>query len=168
MALDEIVAAALSQLVDEIDADLSTIAVIHGAVAAKHRELGESSPDEPLRAWFAYKTDRYYSAIESSFERIARVLDHSLPTGSDWHKELLRQMTRPVPSARDAVISGELATRLDVLLRFRHVLRHAYRAELDWAKQAEVVEALLLAHEGASEALCRVRDFAVLCLGSEA
>lgn len=35
----------------------------------------------------------FYSGLERIFQRIASSVDQSVPTGSDWHSELLHQMT---------------------------------------------------------------------------
>jgi hypothetical protein len=73
----------------------------------------------------------FYTGLERTFTHIATSVDQSVPSGSDWHRELLRQMTVDVPSVRPAVVSVEVASAVDELLRFRHVVRHVYAFELD-------------------------------------
>ena len=51
--------------------------------------------------------------LEHLFEKIAALVDESIPTGSNWHQELLRQMNIEVPGVRPAVISAELRTALE-------------------------------------------------------
>jgi hypothetical protein len=80
----------------------------------------------------------FYSGLERIFQRIASSVDQSVPSGSDWHRELLQQMTVEVPDLRPVVISTDVAGAVDEFLRFRHVVRHVYAFELD----AERVERL--------------------------
>ena len=83
-----------------------------------------------------------YSALESSFERVARYLDQLLPRGADWHEELLRQMTLDVPSVRPPVVPAELRARLDEYRRFRHVVRKGYEHALEWERMEHLVRGL--------------------------
>ena len=80
----------------------------------------------------------FSSGLEGIFQRIASSVDQSVPSGSDWHRELLQQMTVEVPDLRPQVISTGVASAVDEFLRFRHVVRHVYAFELD----AERVERL--------------------------
>ena len=73
----------------------------------------------------------FYTGLERVFAQIASTVDQSVPTGADWHRELLRQMTVEVPSLRPRVLSAEVAGEADEFLRFRHVVRHLYAFELD-------------------------------------
>jgi hypothetical protein len=73
----------------------------------------------------------FYVGTERIFEHIASSVDRSLPSGPDWHRELLRQMTVDVAGLRPAVIGVETARAVDEFLRFRHVIRNVYALELD-------------------------------------
>ena len=57
-----------------------------------------------------------YSGIERIFERIAREVDTFIPTGSQWHKNLLAQMTEQQPE-RCPVISENTHRELAELFR---------------------------------------------------
>lgn len=83
-----------------------------------------------------------YSALEASFERVAKYLDQLLPHGGDWHDELLRQMTLEIPHVRPALIPAELKARLDEYRRFRHVVRKGYERALEWDRMAHLVREL--------------------------
>lgn len=72
-----------------------------------------------------------YSGLERIFELIASKIDTSLPDGGSWRRELLRQMAIGIPGVRPAVISDELAERLDRYRGFRHVVRNVYSYVLD-------------------------------------
>ncbi len=70
-----------------------------------------------------------YMDIERIFERISREVDTHVPTGEEWHKNLLIQMTGQRPE-RPPVISEQTFLRLDALLKFRHAVNNIYGKEL--------------------------------------
>ena len=73
----------------------------------------------------------FYSSLERILEQIATIVDRSVPSMHDWHRELLRQMTLAVPGVRPAVLSVGTMRTLDEYRRFRHVVRNVYAFELD-------------------------------------
>lgn len=72
----------------------------------------------------------FYTGVERVFEAIAVNLDQKVPTGSEWHKELLKQMTAAIPGVREPVISQSTFSSLDDLRAFRHVMRSHYGHKL--------------------------------------
>ena len=99
-----------------------------------------------------------YSSIENALKRILDVLGEAQPTGSDWHRDLLRRLCQRGPG-RPAVFSPELCEHLHTLRRFRHVAMHAYddfRRDKAWntveAARA-VVPALLLEFDAFKRAI---------------
>jgi hypothetical protein len=68
--------------------------------------------------------------LERIFERIATAIDSSLPSGTNWHRELLNQMAIEVPGIRPAVISSDLKEKLEEYRGFRHVVRNVYTYRL--------------------------------------
>jgi hypothetical protein len=71
-----------------------------------------------------------YSGLERIFERIATAIDGSIPSGTNWHRELLNQMAIEVPGIRPAVISSDLKEKLEEYRGFRHVVRNVYTYRL--------------------------------------
>lgn len=67
-----------------------------------------------------------YAAVENIFRVIASRVDRSVPSGEQWHRELMNQMTLNVPGLRPAVLSNATARALDPLRGFRHVFRSVY------------------------------------------
>ncbi|MDR9403454.1 MAG: hypothetical protein RI580_08440 [Halothece sp. Uz-M2-17] len=65
------------------------------------------------------------------FQVIARQIDYSEPSGENWHRQLLEQMSVEVPDVRPALISSFVRVELDELRRFRHVVRSIYAYKLD-------------------------------------
>lgn len=72
-----------------------------------------------------------YSGVERIFERIAREVDGHLSRGSQWHKDLLQQMTQQRPE-RSPVISDNTSLQLQELLAFRHKVNNIYGTELKY------------------------------------
>lgn len=79
-----------------------------------------------------------YGAVESALERLIEVVDGSLPTGRNYHVELIRRAAAPVAEVRPAIISPALAADLQQLRQYRHAFRHAY-GSYDYARAAENV-----------------------------
>jgi len=78
-----------------------------------------------LRALASVLLD-YYTGVENIFEQIAKIVDGSLPTGQEWHKDLLLQMKLEINGIRPAVISHETFATLDEYRKFRHLVRNIY------------------------------------------
>lgn len=76
-----------------------------------------------------------FGAMESSLERLIEAVDGSLPTGRNYHVELIRRAAAPVPGLRPAIISPTLAADLQQLRQYRHAFRHAY-GDFDYARAA--------------------------------
>ncbi len=53
-------------------------------------------------------------------------IDGVLPTGDDWHIQLLRRAKYPNEGVRPAIISEDTFRSLDTLRGFRHVFRGRY------------------------------------------
>jgi hypothetical protein len=75
-----------------------------------------------------------YNGIERIFEQIARNVDESYPEGSNWHRDLLVQMTLNIPKLRPRVISDDLFIILNEFRSFRHVVRNIYTFQYDLDK----------------------------------
>ena len=73
----------------------------------------------------------FYNGLERIFAVIARQLDTAFPSGEQWHRDLLEQMSRETPKERPAVLSPDTIALLDDFLAFRHLIRSLYAFELD-------------------------------------
>ena len=74
------------------------------------------------------------------FEIVAEACENHVDAGAGYHTSLLKRMHVAVPGVRPAVVSDEALPRLDNLRRFRHVVRHAYSAEIDGRQLRIVLE----------------------------
>jgi hypothetical protein len=82
------------------------------------------------RSATAFAVTAIYTGIESILKVIADDVDRHLPSGSDWHAELLLAMSLEVPGTRPAVLSLETKRLLDELRKFRHAARNNYPLDL--------------------------------------
>lgn len=72
----------------------------------------------------------FYSGAERIFREVASEVDETLPSGTDWHRRLLRQMAKAVPDIRPALLGDESLKMLNDLCAFRDVVRNIYTFEL--------------------------------------
>jgi hypothetical protein len=100
MVSDPEVVVRLTRLTKELDADMA-------ALDARGREIGEL-----MQAWatagclprpelvlLAVNLHGWYTALETALERVARLLDQTVPAGNTWHVDLLAQMQVEIPGA---------------------------------------------------------------------
>lgn len=104
-------------------------------------------PDDLFVDAAALNIHGFYVGLERVFTLVAQRIDASLPGGSNWHQDLLRQMTAEMPGVRAAVLSPDLFPALDRYRGFRHVVRNVYAYVLDPRLVAVLVEDLPEANE---------------------
>ncbi len=118
------------------------IAVDAAALKDREREARDltirwdavGSIGRPELALLAVNLHAWYTALESLLERVARLLDQSVPTGSSWHSDLIDQMRIDLPGLRSALVPADTVASLYELRKFRHFFRNAYALDLDLAK----------------------------------
>jgi hypothetical protein len=84
----------------------------------------------------------FYAGVEKVFELIASDVDGSRPTGAQWHRDLLIQMTLDVAGVRPPVLTTATQEALAEYLEFRHVVRNVYTFNLRPQRVAELVGGL--------------------------
>lgn len=94
-----------------------------------------------------------YTGMEQIFESIAREVDEDLPSGPNWHRELLDQMGAEVPGRRPAVIDDELRACLHEARSFRHVVRNVYSHNLNAETVSTLAERMTQCHPQIKAAL---------------
>lgn len=90
------------------------------------RRWQKAMGDEDYLGSVVLDLQSFYQGVERSFELIAKVIDGRLPSGPQWHLDLLEQMSTEIEGVRPAVISSDTKTAIDRLRKFRHVARNVY------------------------------------------
>jgi hypothetical protein len=117
-------------------------------------ERARSEPQDIVTvAAVALYLQNFYTSIEEPLKRIASDVDGTLPGGEEWHRELLRQLAADLPDVRPAVLDGSLVADLDLLRRFRHLVRHAYVADYRWSEMEPVLSVAERVRERMPEAM---------------
>lgn len=84
-----------------------------------------------------YQLHNLYGAFEQLFEEVARFFENQIDAAR-YHADMIRRMQLEIQGIRPALLSAETAADLDELRRFRHLFRHAYSANLDPDKVADL------------------------------
>ena len=105
-------------------------------IRLRKMESASAEDIEDLKALIALRLLLFYTGLEKIFGLIAREIDTAEPKGTEWHKNLLQQMSEARPS-RPPVISEETLAALMLVLRFRHRIRNIYVFELEPEKTVE-------------------------------
>ncbi|MDN3513008.1 MAG: hypothetical protein NG747_01255 [Candidatus Brocadia sp.] len=92
------------------------VAVLAGRIAGDRKELlvlvnrveegwkrAKVKQDDYYLDGVALNLHGFYSGLERIFEKIASSIDEIVPSGANWHQELLNQMNTEVPGLRPAV-----------------------------------------------------------------
>ena len=84
----------------------------------------------------------FYTFVENIAKTVAARVDGGIPGGDDWHRELLEQMSLPIPGLRPPLLSGDTVALLNKFRAFRHVFRNIYGFRLDAERTLEQVRGL--------------------------
>ena len=84
----------------------------------------------------------FYAGVERIFEDIARSLEKTVPSGPNWHQNLLLQMSAEVHSIRPPVITADTRYCLEEYRGFRHVVRNVYTFNLRSTRLQELTAEL--------------------------
>ena len=102
----------------------------------------QTQNDEDYLDGVALNLHGFYAGVERIFEAIAREIDDSFPTGPEWHRDLLMQMSAEMSNTRPPVIGRDTRDCLDEYRGFRHVVRNVYTFNLRPSRLQELVEEL--------------------------
>jgi hypothetical protein len=153
----------LRTLLEKLTLDLAAAERRVAEVASVLSAATGPGPDRGGVAIAAVALDHYYTSIESSLEMIGHVFDSMTPTGADWHRALLASASAGT-TTRPTVLSPETASDLKDLLAFRHFLRHAYAADLEWKRMCDVAAALGNTHRRVKRDLDAFCGYVARCL----
>ncbi len=86
------------------------------------------------------RLDDFHLGVERILERIIQQLDGQVPSGREWHKDLLDIATQEKEGVRPPILNLALRERLDNFWKFRHLARHRYADELLWSPILELAK----------------------------
>ena len=101
----------------------------------------------------------FYQGVEGVFQTVAKRVDQGMPSGPDWHRTLLEQMTA-ASDVRPPLISSDTLERLEPYLGFRHLARHTYPFLFEWSRMRHLVRDLASVFE---QFRADVRAFLSIC-----
>lgn len=134
--------AELRVLSAQLHAERARLRQVAAQLDALSSSLGEREPTVVELMAAGGFLHNVYNGLENCMNRLAHGVDESVPTGNDSHRLLVDQLSEPIPSLRPALLSGELAARMDEYRRFRHAFRHMYFFDLDWQRVRPLVAAV--------------------------
>lgn len=137
MSPREVATAVRWRLASDIQAELASQARVAERIAILRSRLESDADDWIMASATAFEIERWYTAVESLFERILRTLDGDVPVGPSHHRELLRVAALAVEPLRPALLPPEAESDFRELLGFRHFARHAYDVEPEPARMLE-------------------------------
>ncbi|WP_045219872.1 hypothetical protein [Desulfonatronum thioautotrophicum] len=148
---------ALAGRIEQVLLDAKRVAERAGMLLDKARQSG----DQCYLDGVALNLHGFYAAVESCFEDIARTVDGALPSGKNWHQELLRQMGAELKGVRPAVISLPTRDCLDEYRAFRHLVRNVYTFNLRPERVAALAEEVLPCHEQVQRDVDKFKGFLI-------
>ena len=120
----------MAMLWNDIERDLASSQRHFTLAVEMFDEIHDAAPsrEQYVRTMgFLHAMQSGYTSFEAGMKRLLALIDEPLPTGSEWHKALLRRLEEPAPGSRPALIEDPALKRaLRGLLAFRHVAAHVY------------------------------------------
>ena len=117
-------------LIAELESDLENLHDLTAENKKAEARIEAGASEQLDWAALGYTIHNIYNLMENSFLRIAKHFENSLDPET-WHKDLLRRMTLKIEDVRPAVLTADLAGRIDELRSFRDVFRNMCRKKLD-------------------------------------
>ena len=144
-------------LKSRLTTEIAALEPITAGLAEGLNRAGEQPDQFATRALASY-VDDFYSGIERICERVAITLNGDLPTGEQWHRDLLYQMGQRRDN-RPPLFSQNLLSDTDEYRRFRHRLRHIYGYELEPARVVALAQKAISLSEEIRQAVTAFCDW---------
>ncbi|MGB5596509.1 MAG: nucleotidyltransferase domain-containing protein [Crocosphaera sp.] len=145
---DNLYIALKNRLEDEMLAFDETVATLMSLM-----EQSKTVPEGFVTPTLASYIVDVYTGCERMSERVAVSLDGGLPTGENWHEQLLRQMAEPGSYNRPPLWQGSLLLELDEYRKFRHLVRHNYQVKLKAAQVLNLANKVIATSKKVKEAM---------------
>lgn len=127
----------------------------------------QSQNDEDYLDGVALNLHGFYSGAERIFEEIAKEVDRTIPSGAEWHRNLLVQMSADVTNRRPLVIERSTRNCLEEYRGFRHVVRNVYTFNLRPSRLGELVTELRTCYQQLSQDLDKFCQFLENVVGED-
>ena len=101
----------------------------------------------------------FYAGVERIFVDIAREVDGAVPSGPEWHRDLLIQMSAELIGTRPPVLGRSTRLYLEEYRGFRHVVRNVYAFHLRPARVQELATELRSCYVMVSQDMMAFSDF---------
>lgn len=141
---------------EEIQTELEMMTQTIGRLQDLMCVIGDQEPsDHQMAAVGAYLAN-YYNGVENILKRLVQSFEANLPSGANWHAELLFMFQEGNAKALAPIINAEMFKELKNYLAFRHLFVHGYAIVLKWDRlrpNAENAPKLFAAFS------LRIRDF---------
>jgi hypothetical protein len=147
-----------SQLAQDLKVAFSLSDTILEFTEDVNQQSGELDPNVYA---VALSLQHYYTSLETPFKRVAKELDGDLPSGEQWHLELLEQLAIEIKGLRPALLNNQEKKKLDKIRRFIHVVRHGYEYELDWYQIKPLVELVNEINPSLENSFKKFEDFLI-------
>lgn len=138
--------------------ELSQTTTIVSHVQSDWDKFMRTGDDAYLKA-VAYDLHGFYTGLERIFRSVADTIDDRMPSGENWHKDLLEQMSEEIEGVRPALLSKDNKDQLAEFMRFRHRVRNIYSFNLIAERIKNLVEKLPTSYEKAREDLFAFAQF---------
>lgn len=133
----------LAHLEAELSHDIEALDRLSAELAELHTRWPPSRSEVVMAATWVHG---WYTGLETGLERIARLVDETVPSGASWHAELVAQLRVEVPGVRPSVIPRSAVDDLAELRKFRHFFRNAYLVDFDPVRIEAVLARVLHCH----------------------
>ncbi len=118
---------------NEIEYDLGNMKRIVDESAALLTKLKFKEPDTIEKTALSAFASQFYNGIENILKRMHKYFLIPLPTGENWHHQLLLRFSSESDFKVPIKFSPELFDYLNDLRRFRHYFFHGYSLNIDWS-----------------------------------
>ncbi len=136
----------LSQLTDELTTELAHFKRVKDDVFDAQHRLGSRGPEQYDLHAVGSILHNLYQIMEDICQRVFKNIDQqSISGGSElrsdqWHSDLMTRMSQPLQGVRPAVIQPATVEAMEAYRGFRHVFRHVYGFDLDWARMKPLLD----------------------------
>ncbi|APB34864.1 hypothetical protein GlitD10_2527 [Gloeomargarita lithophora Alchichica-D10] len=116
------------------------------------RQLNKAKITGDEDYWYALSANlvSFYTGCESIFKLVANNIDYHLPKGSDWHIQLLEQISTE-NSLRPEVISLNTCRILNPYRGFRHLFMNNYAIDLDAEKLESLGDSISIVYDSVNK-----------------